>query len=581
MNILNCVLNFQRFLCVSSFRIVMDVNESMPLEGPSIKEVQSNIAENKLRLQDSIISMKDGCIKLLEREKNENKSLKLEVAASKLKVDQVERDSRAELERVRKASSIEVEKLKEESDLKIRELSEKLATSSSRVDELKEDLDISRFEEASAKKGIEDLESKLRKVKDDLEEMYDRVDMIDDECVKKQQIIDSEGYAPSILVRRYNNVDMIRNKDNRAFTEIDIIEMESQLEAANRGLDYYQEQVSFMEAELSYMEQGSKRVGVLKESLKEVKRDRDTLRHDYSMLVEKSRLQEEHIVRQNNFLSDLNQEVDNLKFELGNKTEEVRVLGTDKESELESLVGMNKEGLATIETLKGNVEEKDKIITKLEADNLAMAEDLKEKLIYIRAVEEKSKEDYYKFESTSTVADLKLIDLESEVKRLKRANENLLETSKMLRRQLDNEKQPSQYGDALSAKVRLTKILNSKVDKECKLPGNVVEVCNKVIERVQTSHGLIIEKFLIDYNASRLIGLSAIKKDLKKDRECAAGCGKKLKVKEWITRFMECFITSTDGEYINSGPICLACPESSQLLLVDLSSGKSKPVRES
>ena len=557
-------------LCVFSFRIAMDVDESIPLGVRSTEGVQNSIADNRLKLQDSIISIKDDCIKLLEREKNENKSLK------------------AEMERLRRVSSMEMEKLKEEDGLKIKELSEKLTASITRLgelekelEELRKEVDDSRLEEASAKKGLKDLEKKLEKARDDWEEMCDRAEMLDSQCVKKQQIIDSEGFEPSILVRRYNNVDMIRNKDNRAFTEIDIIELESQLEAANRGLDYYQEQVGFLEAELSYMEQWSKRVGRLKEALKEMKLDRDTLRYEHSMLVEQSRLQEEHIMKQNNFLSDLNQEVDDLKFELGNKVEEVRVLSTDKEAELESLVVSNKEGLATIETLQTSVEERDKIIAKLETDNAAMAEDLKEKLIYIKAVEDKAKEDYYSFESTSTVADLKLIDLESEVKRLKRANENLLETSKMLRKQLDNERQPSQYGDSLSAKVRLTKILNSKVDKECKLPGNLVEVCKKVIERVQNSHGLIIEKFLIDYNASKLIGLSAIKKDLKKDKECAAGCGKKLKVKEWITRFMECFITSIDGEYINSGPICLACPESSQLLLVDLDSGKSKPVRES
>ena len=341
-------------LCVSSFRIAMDVDESIPLEVRSTEGVQNSIADNRLKLQDSIISIKDDCIKLLEREKNENKSLK------------------AEMERLRRVSSMEMEKLKEEDGLKIKELSEKLTASITRLEELEKELeelrkevDDSRLEEASAKKGLKDLEKKLEKARDDWEEMCDRAEMLDSQCVKKQQIIDSEGFEPSILVRRYNNVDMIRNKDNRAFTEIDIIELESQLEAANRGLDYYQEQVSFLEDELSYMEQGSKRLGRLKEALKEMKLDRDTLRYEHSMLVEQSRLQEEHIMKQNDFLSDLNQEVDDLKFELGNKVEEVRVLSTDKEAELESLVVSNKEGLATIETLQTSVEERDKIIAKL------------------------------------------------------------------------------------------------------------------------------------------------------------------------------------------------------------------------
>ena len=257
-------------------------------------------------------------------------------------------------------------------NLNTRQLKVKLFEASLRVKTLKEELVEAKSVKETANRGNDILTAELTATKQKLHDAGDRVDMLEDIIDKKQQLIESRGYSPSLLVRKYNSASLIESSGpycgGTAYVEADIISLESKLERAKRDSEELDientklvETNHSLELEIEFL----KTHQVDYDLHQDLKIRESILENDLDHLTQLSIKQEKQIEKQQDILSELSREVGILKKEAIQKENIImdqKSLIIQKNEVIEASGVCQAEKDLEIEKLKNLVDEKDDII---------------------------------------------------------------------------------------------------------------------------------------------------------------------------------------------------------------------------
>ena len=201
----------------------------------------------------------------------------------------------------------------------------KLFESNLEIKTLKEEIVELGASRDSFAKGLDDLKKEFDLVKKDLHDALDTNDMLEGVVDRKQQIIDSEGFTPSLLVKSYSTTSKINSNSpycgGIAYTESGILKLESKLERAQldcEELDIENQdltgRVKSLEAEIEFMKSNPSEYQIQQDyKIKQLILSGEGLEKDYDELIIKSQNQEDFIERQKSYLSILHQENDSFR----------------------------------------------------------------------------------------------------------------------------------------------------------------------------------------------------------------------------------------------------------------------------
>ena len=253
-----------------------------------------------------------------------------------------------------------------------RQLKVKLFEASLRVKTLKEELVEAKSVKETVNRGNDILTAELTATKQKLHDAGDRVDMLEDIIDRKQQLIESRGYSPTLLVKKYNSASLIESSGpycgGTAYVEADIISLESKLERAKRDSEE-------LDIENTNLVETNRSLELEIEFLKTHQVDYDlhqdlkirelTLESDLDNLTKLSIKQEKQIEKQQDILSELSREVDILKIEVIQKEKIImdqKNIIVQKDEVVEAAGVRQVEKDLEIEKLRNLVDDKDDII---------------------------------------------------------------------------------------------------------------------------------------------------------------------------------------------------------------------------
>ena len=266
-------------------------------------------------------------------------------------------------------------------NLPIKQLKIKLFEGSLRIKALKDELEETKISKASTVKGLEDLKIEMDSVKQELEGARDRGEMLEGIIDRNRQIIEYKGYTPSLLVKKYNSISNIESQGpycgGTAYIESDILSLESRLERAKLDLEEIDienrellEKVRSLEAEIEFIETHPSEYQIDQDfRIRQLILSGEGLEKDYDDLVSTSKKQEEHIEKQNNFLSELNKEVADLKTFIGTQkiviVEKEENIGA-RDIEIENLNRILSDQSTLLDDLKSRLSIRETEISSLE-----------------------------------------------------------------------------------------------------------------------------------------------------------------------------------------------------------------------
>ena len=210
-----------------------------------------------------------------------------------------------------------------------RQLRVKLFEANLQVKTLKEELVESKHSIKVVERSNDLLNNEIDAIKQELHESGDRVDMLEDVIDKKQQLIESQGYTPSLLVRKYNSASLIEGSGlycgGTAYVESDILSLESKLERARRDFDELDIENTNLQEKIVHLELEIEASQIKTDTyptdyqvqqdlkIKELISNNDEMKKDFDHLTVQATKQEKHIDKQNSIMSELNREVDILR----------------------------------------------------------------------------------------------------------------------------------------------------------------------------------------------------------------------------------------------------------------------------